>query len=85
MNTMNQFLLAYDHGQDRLIVQREFGADLDAAMTAYSELEQQYRDSALVDIVLVGSDSIETVQVTHSNYFTGMARAAVTRLLHEPA
>lgn len=80
-NGMKQFLLAYDHGQDRMIVQREFGEDLEAAMSAYTALEREHRDSALVDIVLVGSDSIETVRVTHSNYFDGMARASIERLL----
>ena len=51
-----------------------FGADADAATTAYRAAEIEYHDRPEVDIVLVGSDSLETVKVTHSTYFSGAAR-----------
>lgn len=67
------FLLVFDHALGRLINQREFGHDLDAAVAAYGKAEHDYRDNDDIDIVLVGSDSIETVKITHANYFDGSA------------
>lgn len=43
-------------------------------MNTYEEIEEFYRDSPHMDIVLEGSDSIETVKITHANYFDGSAR-----------
>lgn len=81
MSAIKHFLLAFDHGQDKLVVEREFGADIANATAAYTELEREYQDSSLVDIVLVGSDSLASVKITHSNYFEGAARSRVAELL----
>lgn len=83
MSAIKHFLLVFDHETDTLLVQREFGTDADTATQAYAEAEAQYRDRALVDIVLVGSDSIETVKVTHSTYFPGSKKKSVSTLLDE--
>ena len=40
-------------------------------MTAYAATEEEYRDRRAIEIVLIGSDSIETVRMTHANYFDG--------------
>lgn len=82
MSGIKHFLLAFDHGQDKLIEQLEFGDDIDRATAAYTEIEAKFKGSSLVDIVLVGSDSLESVKVTHSNYFEGGARGRVERLLN---
>ena len=71
------FLLIYDRHRDELMSHEPFGADADAATTAYRAAEIEYHDRPEVDIVLVGSDSLETVKVTHSTYFS----AAAARLL----
>lgn len=71
MSAIQHFLLVFDHATNELIDQREFGTDVHAATKAYGEMERQFKDSHAIDIVLVGSDSIETVKVTHPNYFTG--------------
>lgn len=84
--SMKHFLLAFDHARNTLLVQREFGTDADHATEAYMELEREHRDNLNVDIVLVGSDSIETVRVTHSTYFPVDSReAAMKRILRMPA
>lgn len=70
---VKHFLLVFDHEQARLIDQDDFDHDLDAAVAAYGEMEKRYRENENIDIVLVGSDSIETVMVTHANYFDGSA------------
>lgn len=65
---MKHFLLAFDHASNTLLIQQEF-ADIHVATIAYEALEEQYRNSPRMDIVLVGSDSIESVKITHSTYF----------------
>lgn len=65
------FLLVFDHNEGRLIEQIDFGRDGDRAVQAYSAKEREYHDRKDVEIVLVGSDSIETVKMTHANYFDG--------------
>lgn len=67
-SVMKHFLLAFDHASNALVIQQEF-ADIHTATDAYEALEEQYRDSPRMDIVLVGSDSIESVKITHSTYF----------------
>jgi hypothetical protein len=81
MSAINHFLLVFDHRSNRLIQQRSFGSDAHAATQCYGEMEQQYKDSHAIDIVLVGSDSIETVKVTHANYFTGESVKMVKNVL----
>lgn len=70
---IQHFLLIYDRRRDELMPHESFGADVDAATTAYRAAEIEYHDRPEMDIVLVGSDSLETVKVTHSTYFSGAA------------
>lgn len=84
MNTgIQHFLLVYDRRLDELVEQREFGEDGDSALRAYREAERRaaLNGDKQLDIVLVGSDSIETVKATHGNYFSGRARQSVDHLL----
>ena len=74
MSEINHFLLVFDHRRDELIGMREFGDDGDSAVTAYTEMERRHSSDPAIDIVLVGSDSLDTVKVTHQNYFTGMSQ-----------
>lgn len=77
MSAIQHFLLVFDHGKNELIKTLRFGEDAQAATKCYGEFEKKYRDSSLIDIVLVGSDSLETVKVTHSIYFTGTSERKV--------
>lgn len=63
------YLLVFDHEQSQLIQIEEFGQDSDAAIVAYAEREAEFADHKRVEVVLLGSDSLETVKVTHANYF----------------
>ena len=73
---IKNFLLVFDRKQGRLVQQDDFGADIDTAIAEYQRLEREHRDDPTYDIVLVGSDSIETVKVTHASYFrTGIESA----------
>ena len=66
---IQHFLLVFDHARGKLIDIKDFGEDADAAVAAYAATEAEFSDQKSIEVVLVGSDSIETVKVTHANYF----------------
>lgn len=66
---IKHFLLVYDHALGELKDVIEFGKDSTAALKRYEALEAEHRQHPLMDIVLVGSDSLDTIKVTHRNYF----------------
>lgn len=78
---IQHFILVFDRREGRLVDQVDFGTRSKAAVEKYEELEELYRNEAHMDIVLVGSDSIETVKVTHANYFDGSARDTYADIL----
>lgn len=66
---IQHFILIFDRQARRLVEQIDFGNRAAAAVTRYGEIEALYWDQPHMDIVLVGSDSIDTIKVTHANYF----------------
>lgn len=68
---IQHFLLVFDHDAGKLIHTEDFGTDQESAVKGYGECEEKYRDVTTVEIVLIGSDSFETVKLTHANYFDG--------------
>ena len=68
---IKHFLLVFDHDKGRLVELQEFGTDSDAAVAAYGAKEKELRRQSWIEIVLIGSDSLETVKLTHANYFDG--------------
>ena len=69
---INHFLIVYDRRHARLVDFTPFGTDTDRAIEAYAETEREYRDRPDhedFEIVLVGADSRETLEQTHSRYF----------------
>ena len=69
------FLLVYDRTQQKLVVQRPF-SDSGKAVSAYEQMEEKHRDDSNMEIVLIGADSIETVMLTHGNYFDAVPSAS---------
>ncbi|GAA4325388.1 Hypothetical protein KLENKIAIHU_439 [Klenkia terrae] len=67
--SMVHFLLVFDHAKGELVSQEQF-REAPRAADAYSAAEQKYRDEKDLEIVLVGADSIETIQITHGQYFS---------------
>lgn len=67
-SNVKHFLVIYDIDRGMAHVE-SFGTDYDAALQAYSESERQHRDDANIEVVLLGSDSIETLERTHASYF----------------
>ena len=69
-NRIKHFLIVYDHEADKLVEVQEFGTDGGKALAAYSDKEKEHdARPSRIEIVLIGSDSFETVKLTHSNYF----------------
>ena len=74
---IRHFLIVFDHSAGRLAEPViEFGEDSDAAVAAYSAKEKEIGDRPTIEIVLIGSDSLETVKLTHANYFDGSAKVS---------
>lgn len=69
------FLLVYDRQQGKLVVQRPY-TDPHEAVQAYEAMEKQHRDDRHMEIVLVGADSLETIMLTHGNYFDAVPSAS---------
>jgi hypothetical protein len=62
------FLLVYDREKQQLVLEQPY-TDPAEALRAYEDMEERHRDDQQMEIVLVGADSIETVMLTHGNYF----------------
>ncbi|MCM3500614.1 hypothetical protein M3667_01815 [Microbacterium sp. P26] len=62
------FLLAYSHLKQKLVTQQEF-TDSRRATKAYAEAEAKHAGDSDYEIVLIGSDSIQTIMKTHGHYF----------------
>lgn len=77
MADIHNFLLVFDHANDRLIKQLNFFDDHERATEEYARQEHAYSGNPNIDVVLVGSDSIETVMVTHANYFEGRSKRLI--------
>ncbi len=71
VDQIQHFLLVFDHDAGQLVEVKLFGADGEKAVAAYAAKEQELADNRSVEIVLIGSDSWETVKLTHANYFDG--------------
>ena len=67
--SIKHFLIVFDHAAGQLEELIEFGEDSDRAVQAYAEKEEALKGRKQVEIVLIGSDSLETVKLTHANYF----------------
>lgn len=68
-DAIQQYLLVYNRVSGLIEDLREFGMDLAGALEAYAAIEEDHRDSEWMQVVLIGSDSLDTVRITHPNYF----------------
>ncbi len=64
---IKHFLVTLDPAEGTTEIQ-EFGTDYDAAISAYGKAERADWGGRL-DIVLISSDSLATIEKTHSSYF----------------
>lgn len=78
MTELSQFLIVFDH--DRGTLHQDVTViDPAEALHAYDAAERHFAEQEHIEVVLIGSDSLDTVRRTHANYFDGTA--ALERLL----
>jgi hypothetical protein len=75
---MSYFLLLYDRRQGHLLRPPVVFSDSEAdrALTARFELEDEYRSKPDVEVVLLGSESIDDLKRTHARYFKSLREIA---------
>lgn len=76
---IKHFLITRDPDTGETIVV-EFGTDYGAALDAYAEAERENGINPRVNTVLISSDSLATIERTHSSYF-GDAAVGLRELL----
>jgi hypothetical protein len=76
------FLLVYDRKHQKLVFERPY-TNAAEALHEYEAKEEECRDEPNMEIVLVGADSIETVMLTHGNYFAAHAEGSASPYLAE--
>lgn len=67
MPKLHYFLIAYDTETGELVMSQEFARAAEAE-EAYVAAESEHRGTS-VQVVLFGSDSLETLARTHPHYF----------------
>jgi hypothetical protein len=65
---IKHFLVVYNLAEGKAVVE-QFDTDYDAALKAYAAAEEDFANRETFDIVLIGADSLETIERTHSSYF----------------
>jgi hypothetical protein len=65
---VKHFLIIYDIPRGIADVM-PYGTDYASALQAYAQAEERWRDDEKFEVVLLGSDSLETLKRTHSSYF----------------
>jgi hypothetical protein len=68
MPPIRYFLIVFDKVQGALVEERVYEHAHEAAR-AYEAEELRYRGERNIEVVLLGSDSEETIRATHANYF----------------
>ena len=66
--TLVHYLVVFD-GPGRRLLRCERFEDDDDGLAAYAAAEEEYRGRAGIEVVLLGSDSLETIHRTHGQYF----------------
>lgn len=75
-SSLNHYLLVFDHAVGALAEDVIEFTDVEEAVAAYEQAEARFEKADRVEVVLIGSDSLDTVRATHGNYFDGTAALA---------
>ena len=70
MSDLILFLLVFDRTSGELVSINQYD-NQDLATSELSLEERKNADSENIEVVLIGSDSIETLKRTHGHYFSG--------------
>lgn len=66
---LRHYLLVFDHRDGRLVGEPAEFRNVDEAVRAYATAEREHDSDDRVEVVLIGSDSLETIAKTHPNFF----------------
>lgn len=76
------FLVIYDLEKQEVDV-HEYASDFEEAAAHYAMYERRFAEQPLMEVVLLGADSIETIKKTHSHYFAKVGEELFDKLLAE--
>lgn len=65
---IKHFLIVFDRRAGRQLRLEEYD-DSARALAAYEAAESGKGQDKMIDVVLVGSDSLDSVKITHASYF----------------
>lgn len=69
---MKQFVIVFHRPRGEILELVAFGdSERDVALKELFEREERYRGQQDVEVVMLGSDSVETLKTTHARYFKG--------------
>lgn len=67
---MKHFLIIYDRTAAKLLELREFSdSERDAASAARLEADKRTKTQPNIEVVILTSDSLQTIKKTHAGYF----------------
>ena len=78
--TLRLFLVVAERNNGAPAVE-DVGTDFKAAQERFKAAEHEHDGNPDVEVALLGSDSLETLQVTHSSYFPDVLQENTRRLL----
>ncbi len=67
--SLQHYIVIYDSKQRKLLDLERFGEEREAAARRLSELEDEHLGNSSLQIVLLASDSLNQLRVTHPHYF----------------
>jgi hypothetical protein len=79
---MWHYLVIYNRRAGEIIRRRQFQTS-GPALTARFEAEHEFRDEPDIEIVVLGADSWDALEKTHSRYFKGVQALAGAALERE--
>ena len=80
-DVIEQYLLVYDRARGVQVSAEPVGTDAASASDAYRAAERMYQDRPKMDVLLVGSDSLDSVKRTHSTYFQSVTSKDIDALV----
>jgi hypothetical protein len=72
---MKHFLVVYDRREGQVVRLTDYRS-ADAALNARFKAERKYRDDPDIEVVVLGAESREALNRTHSRYFMGVGELA---------
>lgn len=78
---MKRFVIVFDRPRGDILELLEFSeSERDAALKELFDREALYETRSDVEVVMLGSDSLDTVKRTHARYFKGEIQRRIAAL-----